>query len=109
MKSEDGPHEPRKSGLKNGNPSGDPNSAPRCGAKTRLGTSCLAPAIRGKARCLFHGGRSTGPRTPEGLDRCQTSAWKTGHYSAEAKASRRQVRELMMSFSKLKSDMEDVS
>jgi hypothetical protein len=34
--------------------------AARCGAKTRRGTPCQAPAIRGKARCRMHGGKSPG-------------------------------------------------
>ncbi len=34
--------------------------APRCGARTRRGTPCQAPAIKGKARCRMHGGKSTG-------------------------------------------------
>jgi hypothetical protein len=34
--------------------------AARCGAKTRKGTPCEAPAIRGKARCRMHGGKSAG-------------------------------------------------
>jgi hypothetical protein len=34
--------------------------ATRCGAKTRQGHPCKAPAVRGKARCRMHGGRSTG-------------------------------------------------
>jgi hypothetical protein len=34
--------------------------APRCGATTRRKTPCRAPAIRGKARCRMHGGKSTG-------------------------------------------------
>jgi hypothetical protein len=33
---------------------------PRCGAKTRAGGSCLVRVERGKARCRFHGGLSTG-------------------------------------------------
>ena len=31
--------------LKHGNPCGDPASAPRCGAKTRNGGKCRAPAM----------------------------------------------------------------
>ena len=27
---------------------------------------CKAPAIKGKTKCRFHGGRSTGPKTAEG-------------------------------------------
>jgi hypothetical protein len=41
----------------------------RCGARTRRGTSCAAPRVRGRARCKLHGGASTGPRTPEGKAR----------------------------------------
>ena len=35
--------------------------------RTRL--RCQAPAIKGKTKCRFHGGRSTGSRTPEGKAR----------------------------------------
>jgi hypothetical protein len=40
-----------------------------CGALTRKGTACRAKAINGKGRCKFHGGMSTGPKTPEGRER----------------------------------------
>lgn len=33
----------------------------RCGAKTRRGTPCQKPALRGKNRCQLHGGRAGGP------------------------------------------------
>ncbi|WP_202948545.1 HGGxSTG domain-containing protein [Nitrolancea hollandica] len=46
---------------------------PRCGAKTRRGTPCQAPANWPKGspqprngRCRMHGGLSTGPKTQEG-------------------------------------------
>ncbi|MCJ1900966.1 helix-turn-helix transcriptional regulator [Paracoccus versutus] len=42
-----------------------------CGAKTRKGTPCKAKSIPGKRRCKFHGGMSTGARTPEGRERCR--------------------------------------
>jgi hypothetical protein len=43
-----------------------PRSArPRCGAKTKAGTACMAQALK-NGRCAHHGGLSTGPRTPEG-------------------------------------------
>ncbi len=36
----------RRSGrLKHGNPSGDPLQSPRCGARTRSGSPCRAPAM----------------------------------------------------------------
>src|ERR1035437_5500450 len=34
---------PRRGWLKNGNPRGDPNTAPRCGARTRRGTHVRHP------------------------------------------------------------------
>ncbi len=41
-----------------------------CGAKRhRDGQPCQAKSEPGKRRCRFHGGRSTGPRTPEGRAR----------------------------------------
>jgi hypothetical protein len=41
----------------------------RCGAKTRRGTPCLRRPVPGKKRCPNHGGKSSGPRTPEGKAR----------------------------------------
>ena len=41
----------------------------RCGAKTRAGGTCKAPAMWGKKRCRMHGGLSTGPKTAEGRAR----------------------------------------
>jgi hypothetical protein len=38
---------------------------PRCGARTRAGETCKAPALPEKERCRMHGGLSTGPKTPE--------------------------------------------
>ncbi|MHC4727052.1 MAG: HGGxSTG domain-containing protein [Planctomycetota bacterium] len=46
--------------LRNGNPQGDPNNAPRYGAKTRKGTTCRAPAMS-NGRCRMHDGKSTDP------------------------------------------------
>lgn len=41
----------------------------RCGAKTRKGTTCRNKSEPGKRRSKFHGGLSTGARTPEGIKR----------------------------------------
>jgi hypothetical protein len=40
-----------------------------CGAKTRAGGYCQGRAEPAKARCRFHGGNSTGPKTPAGRAR----------------------------------------
>jgi hypothetical protein len=42
---------------------------PRCGARTRAGGSCMVRVEPGKARCRFHGGLSTGPKTAAGRAR----------------------------------------
>ena len=40
-------------------------------------------------RCRFHGGLSTGPRTPGGLERSQKATLKHGQRSAEVLAASR--------------------
>jgi hypothetical protein len=37
-------------------------------------------------------GKSTGPRTPEGLERSRRANWKHGYYSREAKVERSRLR-----------------
>lgn len=41
----------------------------RCGARCRDGHACRALRVPGAKRCKLHGGKSTGPRTPEGKAR----------------------------------------
>jgi hypothetical protein len=68
------------------------NAAPRCGARSkRTGKPCRTAAMP-NGRCKVHGGKSTGPRTPEGLERSRRANWKHGYYSREAKAERSRVR-----------------
>ena len=93
-KSTNEPHIARLGRLKNSNLPGDPNSAPRCGARTRKQTSCRAPAMA-NGRCRMHGGKSTGPRTPEGLERSRKANWKHGDYSAESIQMRRYISRLL--------------
>lgn len=90
----DEPHATRLGWLKNGNPPGDFTKANRCGAKTRKGIACKAPAMK-NGRCRMHGGASTGPRTPEGLEQSRKANWKHGLYSAESIAIRRLVNRLL--------------
>ena len=80
--------------LKNGNRTGNPDNAPRCGARTRAGTPCKGPAMP-NGRCRMHGGPSTGPRTPEGLERSRKARWKHGRYSAKTIQDRRELRALL--------------
>ena len=67
------------------------HAAPRCGAQTRFGYLCSQPAMP-NGRCRMHGGKSTGPRTPEGLERSRKGNWKHGFYSSAAVAERRSAR-----------------
>ncbi|UQV19065.1 hypothetical protein MU852_04160 [Brevundimonas albigilva] len=59
-------------------------AACRCGARTRAGTPCQAPAIRGKRRCRMHGGRSTGAPKGEANGNYQTGAWTQETIQARA-------------------------
>src|SRR5215467_1616964 len=72
------------------------NAAPRCGARSkRTGEPCRGAAMP-NGRCKVHGGKSTGPRTPEGLERSRRANWKHEHFSREAKAERSRVRAAML-------------
>jgi uncharacterized protein YjcR len=55
--------------------------SPRCGAKTRAGGGCLAPAVSGKKRCRMHGG-APGSGAPRG----NRNALKHGLFTREARA-----------------------
>ena len=73
----------------------DPHAKPpRCGARTRAGHPCGRYAMA-NGRCRMHGGLSTGPRTPEGLEQSQKANWKHGRYSKEAIIQRRKDRALV--------------
>src|SRR5208337_2211446 len=63
----------------------------RCGARTRSGFACRAPAMA-NGRCRVHGGTSTGPRTAAGLARLAAARTTKGTYSAENWARDRFVR-----------------
>jgi hypothetical protein len=81
----------RRGRLRNGARPGDFLAAPRCGARTRAGCSCRQPAMR-NGRCRMHGGLSTGPRTPEGRERCRHARLTHGGYSARVRALRTAAR-----------------
>jgi hypothetical protein len=67
-------------------------ASPRCGARTRSGQPCRAPAVNGKKRCRMHGG-APGSGAPHG----NQNALKHGRYTRKAIArdreARRQLRE----------------
>ena len=63
-------------------------NSPRCGAKTRTGTPCKAPAMK-NGRCKLHGGKSTGP--PQG----NQNAFKHGYYAKVAIVERKCTKQLI--------------
>ena len=83
------------------------HAGPRCGvrAKHTGGLPCKAAAMA-NGRCCHHGGKNTGPKTAEGLERSRKSNWKHGQYLREAKAdrarARRALRELRQLLDRLK-------
>jgi hypothetical protein len=77
--------------LRNGNPRGNPNLAPRCGAKARSGLPCRAPAMK-NGRCQMHGGKSTGPKTAEGMARMAAAHTTHGRFAACGAAERAERR-----------------
>jgi hypothetical protein len=60
------------------------NRAPRCGARTRGGSPCRSPAVKGKIRCRMHGG-AKGSGGPEGP---RNGNWRHGLRSRETIAVR---------------------
>ena len=63
----------------------------RCCARTRRGTACQKPQLRGKQRCRFHGGLSTGPRTVDGRARIAAAHWKHGRRPKEFVQARAKI------------------
>ncbi len=60
--------------------------SPRCHAKTRNGTMCKSPAVKGNNRCRMHGG-ARGSGAPNG----NQNAIKHGHTTREAKKERQRI------------------
>lgn len=71
-------------------------ASPRCGARTRNGTPCRAPASHGKRRCRMHGGS---PRS--GAPRGNRNARKSATFTRERIAERSGIGELMIGAEKL--------
>ena len=70
-------------------------ATPKCGARTRTGTPCQRPPIRGRTRCRLHGGLS--PGAPRGA---KNGNFRNGDWTAEAIEERKWLRSLVQSFAK---------
>ena len=64
-------------------------NAPLCLARTRRGSLCRCPALKGKARCKLHGGRAGAPKGE------RNGNWKHGGDTREAVALRRAAGRLL--------------
>jgi hypothetical protein len=71
-------------------------ASPRCRAKTRVGETCHAPAVRGKRRCRMHGGAAE-----SGAPRGNRNARKHGLFTGDAIAERKQIQVLLADARKL--------
>jgi len=65
-------------------------ASPRCGARTRCGAACRAPAVHGKKRCRMHGGAKG-----SGAPRANRNARKHGRFTWDAIEERRQIRAML--------------
>ncbi|WP_407166579.1 HGGxSTG domain-containing protein [Bradyrhizobium sp. ORS 111] len=65
-------------------------ASPRCGAKTRSGGACRAPAVSGRKRCRMHGGAKGA-----GAPKANRNARKHGLFTGDAIAERREIRALL--------------
>ena len=64
----------------------------RCQAKSkRTKLQCAATALKGKRVCKTHGGRSTGPKTEAGRQRCSQAKSIHGRDTREARSERSQA------------------
>src|SRR5690242_14387013 len=78
-------------------------AVPRCGARTRAGTSCTCPVMRERRRCYRHGG-AVGSGGPKGE---RNGAWKGGAHTNEAIAFRREVARVLKVCRETRKELED--
>jgi hypothetical protein len=76
-------------------------TSPRCGARTRRGTACRAPAVAGRRRCRMHGG-AWGSGAPKG----NANALKHGAFTNKTVQQRADLRRLIAETLKLIGEIE---
>ena len=70
-----------------------------CGAYTKQHADhrpCRQPAMRNKVRCKLHGGKATGPKTPEGKIRSAEANFKHGMYTKTAIAEKLYYHDMLL-------------
>lgn len=78
-------------------------AAPRCGAATRKGTPCAAPAVRGRARCRMHGG-AAGTGAPRGNRNAVTDGFHTAAARRERQAMNAFLRDMTAAVERLEAE-----
>ena len=74
----------------------------QCNARSkRTKQQCQAPAARGRSVCRFHGGKSSGPKTPEGRARCASAKTVHGRETRAIRAQRREELAVLQSLEAL--------
>ena len=58
------------------------------GTSRRTKERCKAPAAKGRTKCRFHGGASTGPKTQQGRQRCAKAKTIHGNETRKARIER---------------------
>ena len=83
-------------------------AAPRCGARTRAGTSCRSPAVHGRSHCRMHG-CGGGKLHRSGAPHGNRNAWKDGCWAAAARVRRRQMTAFIRDMEARLADIEAIS
>ena len=74
--------------------------SPRCGARTRAGPPCRAPAVGGKARCRMHGAAAGAPPG-------NTNRLVHGYYARATQRERRRIDAFVKAAEATLNDLED--
>jgi hypothetical protein len=64
--------------------------------------------MRSRRRCRLHGGKSTGPRTPEGAERARLANLRHGRCTEAAQAERAAARAADQEVRRIMREMDDV-
>lgn len=78
---------------------------PRCGAYARSADRPCRHVALANGRCYYHGGKSTGPKTPQGKAVCKKTKMKHGKYTKEKIEERQRFRN---EFKKMQSTLEEI-
>lgn len=75
--------------------------SPRCGARRKYdGQPCQCPAMP-NGRCRLHGGKSTGPRTPDGREKSAKANFKHGRYTKENLVQKKEIQAILKNYKDL--------